>query len=724
MEPLFPQLGFLPGERELRVPGGAALQLLQDVNPMQGLNNAMFYAGQAANPEVSPEERRSALGESALESGLFLIPGAAGLLGRYLARSAPRVVTRVADEVGDVVETLTAARPDAPQTADAEFEAELDRIFGPAPQPLNIAEEEFLDQPPRIPDDADIEEVGFENDWPFDIFNEDLPDQPGDDGNILDTIVNEFDDLNPIPQQTGLRTTLGTAALDLEQPRYGSYEEVISNLRRLGAKSPEIEASGIRSLMDVEGPITKDMIEEAVSADNPLQVQRFGANTNRFGVYSPHFTQGGENYREVVITSPTGLGAFEEGAEGFAPGHFPTAGPNQIVHYRAAEFPVIDSAGTDLGKSFHIGEVQSDWAQDLRANETLRRIAQMEPEEAARWYQDNVEAPYAEYDRLLNEQGRVERVIYGLEEGEPGLSMEDYEDMYQNLGERMNNLRPQMKKSDENNGIFRQFWVGDPNSFERFGEMTPEEAQAFYRDQIEGPEMRYSQLREEEYEIIDKLDGNLQAFYDGFPTLSDEERIALQERRNWLRTQIDQNASDAAYQARRTRPKFFTYWQLDNGRLTRRPDVSGPFIREGAPTPDPLPRNAVVNSTNDVTRLALRQALLDAANTDAQYVTLGTGDMAVEMTGGQIEGQRKYYDEILPRQMREVFRRLGNEYGIEMPEITQMDIRGSNSAYTVPGFVMTDELRNAILEEGISMFKTGGMVNLKSGLASMAREVL
>jgi len=166
----------------------------------------------------------------------------------------------------------------------------------------------------------------------------------------------------------------------------------------------------------------------------------------------------------------------------------------------------------------------------------------------------------------------------------------------------------------------------------------------------------------------------------------------------------------------RRRNNVYRYFaSTEDGALIRN-ETAEPFV----------PEAPVVSSTNEVTQLAIRQALLDAANSPQNYLTFGTGDMAIAATGGKSSGQRKYYDEIIPRQLRETLRRLSREYDIEMPEIEQIRMYSNenDATYTVPGIRLTPELRQAIADYGMPMFKEGGMVNLKSGLASMANEVL
>ena len=611
MEPLFPQLGFLPGERELRMTGRPAAEVLQMLNPIPGIMNAMQQAGRAADPNLSPEERRAAFGESAMETGIAALPIAGGALGRMILRNAPTATRAAVSETGDIVETLTAARPDAPDIW-AETAADFDEILARADDGV----EEALPAP-----DAPAVDQNIVNALEQPIAGDNIIDPQDIDFNDAAAFNEQFTasrNRPPLePEQTGMLSTVGRAALNLEQPRYGSYDEVVANLKRLGARESEFRASGIGSLRDVEGPISQDMVREAIEGDNPLEVIRFSGMSTR---HNDLFTPGGEDYREVVVRSPNGLNVFKdvEGLEpGFAlqpdPDHLPDAGTNQVVHYRAATFPV------EGGETYHVGEIQSDWAQDLRLLREDKRVFNLTPEEAADLY-------------TANQERRIE-----------------IRNKHEDILERQRQL-----DEDHNSGLLRT---------EDWGAQSNELA------------LELSDLDADDRELI--ADQNIW-------------------KRNWTYAQTVGRGRDSSGPRKR--------------------NVEEPFVPEGP----------IVSSTNDVTQMAVRQALLDAVNSPQNYLTFGTGDMAFRMTGGRLSGQRKYYDEIVPRQLRQTLRRLAREYDIEVPEVEQIRMYSNDrsDSYTVPGIQLTPELRQAIADFGMPMFKEGGMVNLKSGLASMANEVL
>lgn len=152
------------------------------------------------------------------------------------------------------------------------------------------------------------------------------------------------------------------AAVNLEQPRYGSVDEVIANLTRNGATASEIELlrdQGVFDAMERElesaGSISSDTILETVGAAPRLSradlIPGEGARWER------NFPPGAENYRESVFTFGQQPRAFPEP---FSQEHFPAI-PNVAFHTRTGEFPTAEG-----GRAFHLGEVQSDLGRDLR----------------------------------------------------------------------------------------------------------------------------------------------------------------------------------------------------------------------------------------------------------------------------------------------------------------------------------------------------------------------
>jgi hypothetical protein len=138
--------------------------------------------------------------------------------------------------------------------------------------------------------------------------------------------------------------------------------------------------------------------------------------------------------------------------------------------------------------------------------------------------------------------------------------------------------------------------------------------------------------------------------------------------------------------------------------------------------------------TNRVTDMAIKSAFDQVAlpsNEGLEFFTLGTGDMAFDMTMGSLSGQREYYDKIVPSRIKNILAKLEKDSGLEMPKLGNVTIAGRDRSvgdygggkilYDVPGFEITENFLRALRETGISAFRDGGMVRDPrfTGLGSM-----
>ena len=143
--------------------------------------------------------------------------------------------------------------------------------------------------------------------------------------------------------------------------------------------------------------------------------------------------------------------------------------------------------------------------------------------------------------------------------------------------------------------------------------------------------------------------------------------------------------------------------------------------------------------TNRVTDMAIKSAFDQVAlpsNEGLEFFTLGTGDMAFDMTMGSLSGQREYYDKIVPSRIKNILAKLEKDSGLEMPKLGNVTIAGRDRSvgdygggkilYDVPGFEITENFLRALRETGISAFRNGGMVRDPrfTGLGSLKREYL
>jgi len=147
-----------------------------------------------------------------------------------------------------------------------------------------------------------------------------------------------------------------------------------------GVTNAEIEARGIEGLGD--GPIDLDDpdVRRWLFRD-PLKVRILeGPDTQ----YKDYFLPNAQNYRETVITlsgSPFDADAVNSGIVGdsqhFALTQQSMGGP-ELLHMRTGQFDVVDPPTTEkgatiAGKTFHVGEIQSQATQDARKYRQARK---------------------------------------------------------------------------------------------------------------------------------------------------------------------------------------------------------------------------------------------------------------------------------------------------------------------------------------------------------------
>ena len=87
MDPLT-QLGFLPGEYEIRTKGQQLINLLSAIDPAQGIMRGMAASGRAFDPARSFEERKAAGIEAALETAVPIGMMGIGALAKQPAKAA------------------------------------------------------------------------------------------------------------------------------------------------------------------------------------------------------------------------------------------------------------------------------------------------------------------------------------------------------------------------------------------------------------------------------------------------------------------------------------------------------------------------------------------------------------------------------------------------------------------------------------------------------------
>lgn len=115
------------------------------------------------------------------------------------------------------------------------------------------------------------------------------------------------------------------------------------------------------------------------------------------------------------------------------------------------------------------------------------------------------------------------------------------------------------------------------------------------------------------------------------------------------------------------------------------------------------------SSTNRWLDAALKNELIKAAKSDAQWFTLPKGKDVARVVGGDERGQEKFYEGIAPQRLK----KLAADFlpgEIELKPIKAKGYGSKPEEYDVLGMRLTPEIKKAILEGGFPSFAKGGPV--------------
>ena len=211
--------------------------------------------------------------------------------------------------------------------------------------------------------------------------------------------------------ETALFSPLTRAVQGLEQPSYGSVDEVRQNLIRLGARGPELQLAedqgffeDLRETEDLLGEIPTSRIEEHLSELSPLlRTEQGGTRSVLSTSFDGYFLPGGENYRETIFTLPQTPAGRDKPF--IAAEHWPNL-QNPAFHIRSATFPAGDG-GSLGGRAFHVGEVQSDMGAAYRKQKALADFFTRPLDRTPLQWQLDMDRRYGELDdeleRLIDE---------------------------------------------------------------------------------------------------------------------------------------------------------------------------------------------------------------------------------------------------------------------------------------------------------------------------------
>ena len=444
-----------------------------------------------------------------------------------------------------------------------------------------------------------------------------------------------------------------------------------------GVTNAEIEARGIEGLSD--GPIDlDDPRTRAWLFRDPLKVRILeGPDTQ----YKSYFLPNARNYRETVITldgSPFDGDMVNGGIVGDSQ-HFVNTqrsmGGPELLHMRTGVFDVVDPPTTEkgatiAGKTFHVGEIQSQATQNARDIRKSRKLLEKIGNGDVDVGNSLLQGPFA---RIAKLKGQMKKP--------------------QEAGDYQTENRLRIEAIGLRDDIRATQRVGRPTEdLER--KLAEVEA-----DLAEYSDDRNAILTAQVETIL--RDNNLpETFYDDTKQLIRDSELF----------------DDAAFTSRYGYDSFEEEPSFYIGEL------------EGAATAVNVDDLGVgsLYQTDRITNIAVKQALEQAIDSGADFITFNRGDLVHGMTGGKLEGHQEYYDKILPKNVNKLMEKLEKQNKVKLPRLEKLELKTESGPELgrVLGFKLTPELRK-VFKEGVQAFKSGGMVEPRNlGLGSMGREVL
>ena len=435
----------------------------------------------------------------------------------------------------------------------------------------------------------------------------------------------------------------------LNQTKFGSAADFLNLLRNKGVTEAELQARNLTEESLPSGKFDAESLigEQGIGGRQPLKATvHTGPNT----AYAKHFTPGGRNYSETVITldNPR-IGRTSVASD---PLHFSTtqsdAGGPSVVHVRSALFDVVDRGDGGFGKAFHVGEIQSQATQNARGFRKIRNRIE-----------DDFGGPQ-----------KLKEFAYGIAMPENrfgrGKTLLDAMTEYKDIELIVNNLK------------------NDPN-------YDPRKARERTGVSLEDHERFLANTKADIEKVLESGNYGFKTFDDALEYQGKVQNLLLEDQGIFARDQTRSQINELLSQ---------TY---------------------GPNTVDDIGIGSLY-TTDKTTTIALKHALDQAITLeDADFLTIGTGDMAYSMTGGTLEGQQEYYDEILPKTFNNLLGRLEKENKVKLPRLKTKTIQGDDGElHVVRGLRLTDELKEIFRnpDKGVYAFKTGGQVKLRSGVMS------
>ena len=371
--------------------------------------------------------------------------------------------------------------------------------------------------------------------------------------------------------------------------------------------------------------------------------------------YSGYFPSGGTDTAETTYQFRDPTGRLPD--DYFTEEHFGESkrDTNLVAHARTAQFPV-DGGGT----AFHVGEIQSDAAQSLREkNRQTGEVTKYNPRTR------DQEIQMGQYDYLSQQLGYkvrgaendLNRIVFG---DNIGIGTTSRRRSYPEKLETYQNIITDFKN--------KQSGIDGYDGYQPDQMMTDA---TFFSD-AQGS--------------IANANSELAAFAQYIKDVAED---VPPEYVQWADSYV-QSAPDIDV--------------LSSG-LKRFDNQDFSKTKTGAP---------FIESTDSWVNMTLKRQLLDAIESEADYITLPNPEMVKKYTHGDLEGHRAFYGEIAPSNLLDIARTYDPD-----AQLVGKVIETSAALEPVTALPLTRRLVEAILEKGISTYAVPLAVGTGAGYGAL-----
>jgi len=418
--------------------------------------------------------------------------------------------------------------------------------------------------------------------------------------------------------------------------------------------------------------------------------------------FANFFTKGAEDYtrRTYAYQDPEGLrrGPFATHTNE----HWDET--DVMVHTRVGKFPLLNESGS----VYHVGEIQSDFGQDIQAN--------LKPQKEA----------IRKYEELIKQNDLTEKEgLFSSSFSDPEVLKEHYRTVQNSNKSNLAFAKKQLerKKSATKDEVDilsnRSIAVDEEYEIVRSAEKFLENNYKQIESASSNPYALVEYNKDLSNDMYDWKFG--QGKYEESRRNSrlpipDETQVSERNRGNakeilegidLFEYLTDKNVNTPLANSFRQQ-KFEGENVLEAYSKIKADIKKGNDLRTGARDLSGAP---LVSSTNKWVDFALRKELRNAVASGSDYMTIGSPDMVKRMTGGNIEGQKEFYGKIVPKRLEELIKKFDKDAKVEVVEIQTAfdknmveDRPEAQGQWKVLGVKLTDKLVNAMADKGMPIF--------------------